>query len=44
MGKTFRDRPANERQIVVKKHEKGKHRKMDPYNRKQARRSDWKNQ
>lgn len=41
MGKTYRDRPAKERQIEIKKHERGDHRKMDPYNRVNAKKSSW---
>lgn len=44
MGKTYRDRPAKERQITIRKHERGDHRRMDPYKRQEARRSSWQNQ
>lgn len=39
MGKTWRDKPSKERQIIIKKHERGDHRKMEPYVRSKA--SDW---
>lgn len=39
MSKTWRDKPAKERQVVVSKHERGEHRKMDPYVR--ARSKNW---
>ena len=44
MGKTYRDRPAKERQIVIKKYERGEHRRMEPYNRVNTRRSAWEDQ
>lgn len=44
MGKTYRDRPAKERQIAIQKHERGDHRKMNPYNRKASKRSAWQDQ
>lgn len=44
MGKTFRDRPAVERQIQIRKHERGEHRKMSPYRRSEEKRSNWDNQ
>lgn len=34
MSKTYRDRPSKERQIVIQKHERGSHRRMEPYVRK----------
>lgn len=34
MSKTYRDKPAKEREIFIKKHERGDRRKMDPYSRK----------
>lgn len=33
MSKSWRDRPSKERDIVVKKAERGDHRKMNPYKR-----------
>lgn len=39
MGKTFRDKPAKEREITVKKHERGSKRHMDPYVR--QKRNTW---
>lgn len=44
MGKTYRDRPARERQLIIKKHERGIHKKMDPYRRTSAKRSNWEDQ
>jgi len=41
MGKTYRDRPEKKREIIVKKHERGDHHKMDPYHRSNAKRSSW---
>lgn len=41
MGKTYRDRPAKQRDIVIKKHERGEHRRMDPYQRPHNKRSNW---
>lgn len=43
MGKTYRDRPAKERWIVIKKHERGDHHKMDPY-RRTSKQSSWEDQ
>ena len=39
MGKTYRDKPAKERQIVIEKRERGEHRKMSPYSR--PKQKDW---
>ncbi len=44
MGKTYRDRPAKERDIIIKKHQRGDHRKMDAYKRTSAKRSCWEDQ
>jgi len=33
MSKSYRDRPPKERELVIKKSERGDHRKMDPYKR-----------
>lgn len=44
MGKTYRDRPAKQRDIAIKKHERGDHRKMDPYRREHGKRSNWEDQ
>lgn len=33
MSKSWRDKPANERDIVIKKVKRGNHRHMDPYKR-----------
>lgn len=44
MSKTYRDRPAKERQITIKKHERGSHRRMDPYSRAFAKKSSWEEQ
>ena len=41
MGKTYRDNPAKKREIEFKKHERGDHRKMDPYNRANMKKSSW---
>lgn len=43
MSKSWRDRPSKERDIVVKKSERGSHRKMDPYKRVHNKQS-WDNQ
>lgn len=41
MSKTYRDRPAKQRDIMVKKHERGDHKKMEPYRR--NKKNDWEN-
>jgi hypothetical protein len=33
MGKTYKDKPAKEREIAIKKAERGSHRRMEPYKR-----------
>lgn len=33
MGKTYRNKPAKEREIEIKKKQRGDHRKMEPYKR-----------
>lgn len=42
MSKSWRDRPLKEREITVKKAERGDHRRMEPYVR--ARNKSWDNQ
>lgn len=44
MGKTYRDRPAKQRDIAIKKMERGNHRKMNPYRRTEGKRSGWESQ
>ena len=41
MGRTYRDNPAKKREIEFKKHERGDHRKTDPYNRANMKKSSW---
>lgn len=41
MSKSWRDKPQNERDIVVKKVEKGKHRHMEPYKRNKQKWDDY---
>jgi hypothetical protein len=43
MSKSWRDRPVKERENVVKKAERGDHRKMEPYKRIHNKKS-WDNQ
>lgn len=31
MGRSWRDKPIKERQIEIQKHNRGSHRRMDPY-------------
>ena len=44
MGRTYRDRPAKQRDIAIKKAERGDHRKMDPYHRVNNKRTAWEDQ